>query len=467
MCSNNANPHSILYIDTNCKYQTIHDFGASVCWWATGIGTTSLAERFLDLLFTKEGLNLNVLRFNAGGSVKLDCSDACTSTNSWRAPFSPLTEDGTYDITRDLGTWTVVNKALKLGTITDFTLFMNSPPSTMTINGKTHAEQPAKEGQYVSNLREDCFEAYARYVADVTELYVNAGIPVKYVSPVNEPQWQWDERNQQEGCHYTPEECVRIFRLVIDELKRKAAANPAMKDVRLSMPETAQWYQRTYVHDMYKLMCEDPQISPWVDHFSAHSYGTSEQNKRDTKAYFDSLGITIPLHQTEWAPLHADFTDNMDFALELGRVLWEDMTILHTDHWTWWLGVGGHTWPDGLIAYNRNTGEFSLPKRYFVMQQHSRFIRDHINVAVDAPDLPDCINASAYISPDGSELVVILLNHSTESHKVHLSGIPEGVVPLIFETSEQYDCQSLGVQDVSDGYVLPRRSATNLVFRKV
>jgi hypothetical protein len=143
------------------------------------------------------------------------------------------------------------------------------------------------------------------------------------------------------------------------------------------------------------------------------------------------------------------------------------MTILHTDHWTWWLGVGGHTWPDGLIAYNRNTGEFSLPKRYFVMQQHSRFIRDHINVAVDAPDLPDCINASAYISPDGSELVVILLNHSTESHKVHLSGIPEGVVPLIFETSEQYDCQSLGVQDVSDGYVLPRRSATNLVFRKV
>lgn len=454
----------IFTIDPQKTHQTVQDFGASVCWWATGIGTQPIAEQFLTMLYTPEGLGLNVLRFNAGGGMREDRSDSCSPNTLSRAPLSPLKEDGTYDITRDNGTLTLVQKALQLGTITDFTLFMNSPPSTMTISGMTCARRPEEGEQYVSNLREDCYEAYAQYVADVTEAYINAGIPVKYVSPVNEPQWQWDDRNHQEGCHYTPEECIRIFKLVIEALKVKAAQNPAMADVRISMPETAQWWQNTYVHDMYKIMCEDPEIRPWVDHFSAHSYGTNADSKRTTRAYFDSLGIDIPLHQTEWAPLHADFTDNMDFALELATVLWEDMTILHTRHWTWWLGVGGHSWPDGLVAFNGSTQEYTLPKRYFVMMHHSRFIRNYTNVDVSKADLPEGVNASAYLSPDGKELVVIAINPGNEVQTVGFSGI-DAKVAKVYETSQTLDCAYLGTLDTTKGYILPARSVTNLIFK--
>ena len=454
-------------IHTDRRYQTVRDFGASLCWWSTALGGTALGSELLNLLYTDRGLGLNVLRFNAGGGVLQDRSDSCTPNEPRRAPYSPLRADGSYDLTADGRTLTLLQEAVKLGTVTDFTLFMNSPPSTMTISGKTHAHRPEKEGEYVSNLRDDCYNSYAKYVADVTELYIEAGIPVKYVSPVNEPQWQWDDRNWQEGCHYTPEECVRIFRLVIEELNARAAVNPALANVRLSMPETAQWYQRTYVHDMYKIMCEDPQIASHIDHFSAHSYGTSEQNKRDTRAYFDTLGIDIPLHQTEWAPLHADFTDNMDFALELARVMWEDMTILHTDHWTWWLGVGGPSWPDGLIALDHATGEYVLPKRYFVMQQHSRFIRDHILVEVESIDLPKCVSASAYLSEDEKELVVILINHDDQHQSVQLAGIPEEGEATIFETSLEHDCACLGKRCVSEGLRLAPRSVTNLVIHRV
>lgn len=452
-------------LDPSGRNQTIRDFGASACWWASAVGTRDYVDRLLSLLYSKEGLGLNVLRFNIGASVPEDRSDARTDAPLWRAPLSPLKRDGTYDIRRDLGTWTVVHKAARLGCISDFTLFMNSPPSTMTVNGRTSGERPEAEGMFVSNLRKDRYDAYAQYVVDVTERYVMDGIPVKYVSPVNEPQWQWDEKSRQEGCHYSPEECIRLFRLVIGELRERAQLNPKMAGVRISMPETAQWWQRTYVHDMYRLMCADPQIAPWVDHFSAHSYGTTAEQKRSTRAFFDSLPVRIPLHQTEWAPLHGDAADNMDFALELAAVLHEDLTILHAEHWTWWLGVSGsETWPDGLICLNEKTGQILLPKRYFAMKHYSGFVRDHIQIHTHCPELPKEVLASAYLSEDAVELVLILVNTDQEPHDIAVPGVPGRAA--IYETSQQRDCQYLGTAFVDGGYTLPPRSITNLIFKK-
>ena len=342
---------------------------------------------------------------------------------------------------------------------------MNSPPSTMTINGKTYAECPEKEGEFVSNLRDDCFDVFAKYVVDSVEAYIEEGIPVTYVSPINEPQWQWDETKHQEGCHYTPEEAVRIFKAVVAELNRRAVGNPKLQNVKLSMPETAQWYQRAYVHDMYHLMCTDPDIAPYVDHFAAHSYGTTKVQKIDTRAYFDSLGIDIPLHQTEWAPLHADFTDNMDFALEMAHVMCEDFAILHTRHWTWWLGVSGFSWPDGIICVDKKTGgSITLPKRYFTMLHHSRFIKGLYNITMEQKDLPEGITGAAYADESGSNIVLILVNSENEPVDVNIAGLPQSVV-RVFETSQYLDCMYLGDQDISSGYTLPPRSITNLVIR--
>lgn len=445
-------------------HQIVKDFGASACWWSHEIGHTEQVDQYLDLLYGSKGLALNVIRINVGGCVRTDRSDGCTMSPS-RNPYSPLDENGNFDIKRDSGTWQIAKKAAEMGTITDFTIFMNSPPTTMTKNGKTYADHPEKEGEFVSNLRDDCFEDYAKYVVDCVEAYLEEGIPVNYVSPINEPQWQWDDRNQQEGCHYTPEEAVRICKLVIKELVHRTEMNPKLQGVKISMPETAQWYQRSYVHDMYHLMCTDPEIAPYVDHFSAHSYGTTKAQKIDTRAYFDSLGIDIPLHQTEWAPLHSDFTDNMDFALEMAHVMCEDFSILRTCHWTWWLGVSGHSWPDGLICVDKQTGEnLTLPKRYFTMLHHSRFIKGLYNLSMEQTDLPDGVSGAAYGDESGTHIVLILVNSENTPVDVDFTGLPVNKAST-FETSEYLDCRYLGDQDISEGYTLPARSISNLVIK--
>ncbi len=455
----------VLRVELSQRHQTIHTFGASACWWAPGAGTLPQARALMRLLFSDDGLGLNNIRINIGGSVRSDRSDSVSSDPAWRGVLSPLCEDGSYDIRRCAGTWEIAHLANQMQNIDDITLFMNSPPSSMTKNGKTNSDDSGQEGVFISNLRDDCYERYAKYVADVTELFVDAGIRVKYVSPINEPQWAWN--GGQEGCHYEPDELVRMMRLCIREWEWRKQINPALVGVKLSLPETAQWYQVPYVHDIYALMCTDPEIASHVDHFCAHSYGTTRQQKTEFAQYTAGLGKTLPLHQTEWGPMHAWHDASMDTALELAAVLHDDFTILHVDSWSWWLGLGSFTYTDGLICVDHSLERIEFPKRYFVMKQHSRYLRGHTCVTVEKHGLPEEICGSAYLSPDDNRLVWELVNPCTQDISLMLEGMPAGCSGHVIETSDRYSCREAGIVCADNPITLPARSVLTLVFSNI
>lgn len=461
MISNNANHFATLSAIPSKRHQRIHGFGCSACWWAPAMGTTDEAHDFLLRLFTAEGLGLNTLRINIGGSVREEYPDFDPDLPLGRSVLSPLKEDGTYDIRRCKGTWTLLQKAMALGTITDLTLFMNSPPSTMTKNGKTYGDDSGIEDVFISNLKPDCYHAYAKYVTDVTELYINAGFPVCYVSPVNEPQWKW--AGGQEGCHYEPEELISFYRILIPEFEERKKQNPAMEQVRLSLPETAQWYQKPYVHDLYQLLCTDPEIAPFVDHFCAHSYGTTREQKQEFADFAAQFDHPLPLHQTEYGGLHPYYDPTMDMALELAVVLYEDLSILHVESWSWWLGVGSFTYTDGLICHDGAENRTEIPKRYYVMQQHSRFLKDHTCIEVSAQNLPPAFCASAFLSPDERELVWELVNPDPRDVPLQIDRLPEHTVGEIYETSDSKNFAYNGRLSPENTLTVPGRSVITLV----
>lgn len=443
------------------RFQTVRHFGASACWWAPGDGTKAKIDPVLRLLFTDEGLGLNNLRINIGASVRQDRSDGQSSCPVRRNVYSPLKEDGTWDICRCPGTWAVLQKVMKLGTVTDITLFMNSPPSTMTKNGKTSSDKTGVQNLFISNLREDCYEAYADYVAEVTERYIDAGVPVRYVSPVNEPQWAWD--GGQEGCHYSPEELVRIMRLLIRAMEARKKQNPRMAQVKLSMPETAQWWQKEYVHEIYRIMATDPEFS-CLDHFCAHSYATTREAREDFAGFIRQLGGRLALHQTEYGGLHAEYDPTMKMALELATVLYEDLSLLHCESWSWWLGVGSFHYTDGLICSDEAMQTIGFPKRYYVMKQHSRWLKNCTCVQVRRENVPDEVLASAYLRPDGSGMVWELVNASGEAQAVALAGMPAGAAAAVIETSEARSCEECGIFSAEETLTLSPRSVTTLLF---
>lgn len=455
---------ALLYTDIAKKHQQVKTFGASGCWWSTGVDKDSqpqLADDLISLLYTDEGIALNNYRHNVGGSM----TEGDGPLDDWRYVPSPLNADGSVSLENDANSYAILKKVAELDGVSDITVFMNSPPSSMTVSGKTYAE-----GNAISNLKKDCYEAYAKYVIDVVEACIADGIAVKYVSPINEPQHAWNEIRQ-EGCHYEPEEAIEVCRLVIGELAARAETNGALRNVKVSMPESAKWSDYAYVNSIYKAMVRDSGVAPYVDHFASHSYSTNADQKRGVARFIGSLGEDpLPLHQTEWGNSENEPAMGMSTAVELGRCLYEDLTILDVESWSWWLGVSKYNYSDGLIYVSGNTSDntYRLSKRFWALGNYSKYIKGATRVELNESLMPDGVYSSAYVSGDGKTLTYVIVNEKTAGSTFTFAGLPDGAMAEVYETSAKRDCSvQRGTMLASHGYELPGKSVTTFVFRNL
>ena len=459
----NLNEHvrpgpAVIRVETGIRHQTIRTFGASGAWWSTGIGGWDTMDEILAYLHTGKGIALNNYRHNVGGGREGGpLADDKSGPDPWRAVPCPLQADGTIDVTADAGGWRVLRKVNALGTVDDITLFMNSPPESMTVNGKTYGSPTG------SNLREDCLEAYAAFCADVTKAYLDAGIAVKYISPVNEPQSQWDA-GWQEGCYFGPEAIFRLTRLLIRELSKRDLP------VKVSINESAEMKNREYVYDFYRDLMADDTIYPHIDHFAAHGYHTDFAMKQELHRFAletaASLGREpLPINQTEWAAWHQTETLTPEKRLIMtGRSIYDDFTALCADTWEYFAAVGRG--PDSLIVVSDSRpGEYELTRHFWGVGNYSKFIRGYTRVEVREEGVPDGILASAYIAPDDSRLVFVVVNETAVRADVTLAGMPAGCGADVYETSMERTCASRkGTMTPENGYPLPPHSVTTFVF---
>ena len=71
----------------------------------------------------------------------------------------------------------------------------------------------------VSNLPEENYDDFVDYLLTIADWFVSEGYPVTYISPINEPQWGWGgEWVGQEGCHYEPDEAVKLLSMFAEEM---------------------------------------------------------------------------------------------------------------------------------------------------------------------------------------------------------------------------------------------------------
>ena len=449
-----------LYTDLTQVHQKVVSFGASGAWWANAGGTSDFVDEALRLVFTDEGAGLNNYRHNVGGSVKEDRSDAGTMMQAAAAVPSPLTEDGRYDEKKDLGGYTVLMKLVDLGTIDDFTLFMNTPPATMTKNGMTYGDP---WGETLSNLREDCYEAYASYVVDMVQLYNYLGVPVSYVSPVNEPQYDWTGGTQ-EGCHYTADEVRELIELISQELTRRCEDDPTLSDVKISFAESGTWIDKSYTNYLYLKLLGNPEATDKYAHIGCHSYGTDADAKERVAREMRNMGAIITFRQTEYGPTWEtpDFT--VKTAVEVGRVMYEDLTILSVDSWAYWLACANGNYTDGLVYVNTDSTVVQPTKRLWAMGQYARFLKGATRVGVDEYGMPSGVCASAYVNRAQDSLVYVLVNTKNEDQSFSFAGLPAGSTAEVYETSAIRDLELRGTMTSDSGYVLPGLSVTTFVF---
>lgn len=428
-------------------YQTLEGFGASGAWWAQVIGGWSdrNRQRIIDLLFNPtSGIGLTMYRYNIGGGEQ-------GLIDPWRMTETFETGAGEYDWTHDANALWVLRAAHDAG-VDKVIAFANSAPGRMTISGRASGNPGG-----ASNLLPDMHDDFARYLVDITRhLIEDEAIPVRWISPINEPQWDWQPSKGQEGTHYTTDEIISVLLALQNTIDQSGL------DVEISAVETGEWRTAAiYVRRIF----EEPALAAALDHFAVHSYWSSPDEKANFVDFMARHYPGVPLWMSEWTEMQQGRDYGMDSALFMANIIHDDLTIGGVTSWQYWIAVSKYNFRDGLI-YTREYGEdIELTKRLWVFGNFSRYVRPGV-VRLDVTTDHENIRASAYRDPDSGSMTLVVINNSADPQPVTLTGMDgSGQTVSLYETSKANDLAPVYRGAPQPTYHLAPTSVTTFVFQ--
>ena len=444
----------------NDVHQTLRGFGASGAWSTQFVGTwpSGKKNQIADWLFSRaqgpdghpKGIGLSIWRFNVGAG-SAGQGEASGIRSKWRRAEGVLQDvrDGKmiFDWSRQKGQRWFARAAQERGVPT-LIAFANSPPVEFTKNGKAFGD-----GGGTANLPDRRFDEFARFLASVAQHFEDEGLAFDYVSPVNEPQWNWSRDDNQEGSPYTNAE----LRRVVDELNRALAARDL--STQIEIPETAR------LDFLYSEHTDSPRRDNQIVEFfggeqslqarshvapkvAAHSYFTTwpvADLIRQREKVAEQMRATDPALEY-WMSEYCILADNeeiegpgrdlgMDPALYVARVLHADLTIANASSWQWWLGISPGDFKDGLVYVDRSTKALHDSKLLWGLGNYSYFLRPGaVRVGISRSDdtsrrarMRHGLMVSAYRSADEKRAIVVAVNQGTQARTIRLrvEGAPE------------------------------------------
>lgn len=409
-------------------------FGISGAWWAQALGKwesvcpdgTKTKDKITELLFNKQsGIGIDIYRYNLGsGSAK---SGKGSYSDPLRRAESFYTAEG-IDFSRDEAAVYIMKKAAEEGA-DELIFFVNSPPEELTINGMGHTDKN-RTGR--TNIKKESIPAFAKYCADITEHFIKEGLPVKYISPINEPLWVWN--GGQEGCHYSPMQC----RYVLKEFAKEIKSRPALKDVKLSGLENGdiRWFNKSYT----RALLGNKDIRNMVDSVDVHSYflkdnlpfiGNRKAYLKRFRKWMDKHYPGVPVKVSEWCHMQGGKNTGISSALTQARVMLEDITLLSASSFQGWIACSPYNYCDGLIYIDPKTETYELTKRYYAFGNFSKFIpRGAVRIAAKTDD-NDILTAAFKTK---NSIIFIILNPSEKQKELRLKSSGE-----IYVTSAEND----------------------------
>lgn len=480
----NIGPERILLkLDTICQQQEITGWGSSAAWWAQVAGKSEKADDYARLIYSEEGLGLNVYRYNVGAGEK-DNPNSRLDKNSWRSTESFLVyneESGEYeyDWTQDAAAQDMLDLCLSYGCIDTVVLFANSPHYSMCVSGQASGGlTPA-----ASNLKKDCYDDFAEYMLDIAEYFIGKGVPVKYISPINEPQWDWGgDWVGQEGCHYEIDEVIEVAKAFAAEIKERDL------DVKLSLAESGQ--VGDHAMDCIDKIYENDDIAEVLGTYAYHSYWTNDFLLK--KAYGDYIRKNykdVELEMSEWCELPCQhLIDDIEGALIMAKTISEDVSITGVNSWSSWVAVNqGGEYADSMIAATDDEcNGYEIAKRYYAMAHFSKFVpvgSRVVNFDVSIADITaeeawwkqeihgielpvylieSHMNISAFKTPEGDYVAVIVNQGDDKAISLCMPGFDVTAYTTDADTNLELTHESGGITTVD----IPASSITTVVFEK-
>ena len=470
-------------VNYNALAQTMEGFGASDAWTCQFAGLWPDAEKnkMSDLLFSTQtdqegnpqGIGLNFWRFAIGGG-SAEQGPASGIKDEWRRQASFLALNKTYNEEAMSGQVWFMNAAKARG-VKHFIGFVNSPHVNFTRNQKAFSS----DGK--CNLDFSKADAFTQDLAKTIQiLKKKTGVELDYLSPINEPQWKWNEGNQ-EGCPYTNREISVLIK------KLSTTLNQAQLKTKIQIAEAGQLNYLTNHPDTAKSKQIDYFFNPNSPGYlgnlknldqsiSGHSYFTTSPEQKsiairslvkDEVAKYKLLRFWM----SEYCVLGDSLLKGegrdlgMTTALFIAKLIHHDLTYANATSWQWWLAVSTGDYKDGLVYIDKSktSGKVYDSKTLWALGNYSRFITPgSVRVNMTVSNDQD-FYISAYLK--NNKLITVAVNNSEEAIHLELSGIDQKQKNLsVYTTAEGSNLKRSVV--TAEQLNLPPKSVTTIIANK-
>lgn len=406
------------------KMQRLYGWGTSACWWSQYCQAPETQDKIVDLLYGDNGLRLNIYRYNIGGGTD---KENCRVSNPWRRTesfmlFDKEKEEVSWDFSLDKNAVEVMKKSLKTGNVDTLILFCNSPHYSQTATGQASGSLL----YHTCNLPKMNYRKFADYVLTVAQHFIDLGLPVKYISPINEPQWKWGGSYVwQEGCHYETAELCEVYRIFAEEIVKRN-----MK-VKLYGPESGAMLENT--QEYIDALCKDELVMSVMDIFAYHSYHSDDKPK-DRYIFKEQIVNAHPklrFDMSEWCELpNKSHTKSFKGALITARIIGQDLIYAGAQSWTSWVAVNqtvikedGNDYSDAVISSNDDFSNWYIAKRYYGLAHFSKYIpvgSHALDLGLRPTNGNNSVNVFAFEAPDGEKVLVAV--NEDEATSLEITG---------------------------------------------
>ena len=492
-------------VDPAITYQTIDGFGASDAWQCQFVGKNwplEKRERIADLLFSREldaqgnpkGIGLSIWRcyISAGTAEQGEASDI---VNPWRRGECFQNPDGSYDWSKQAGQQWFLKAARRRG-VEKLLAFPNSPPVHLTRNGKGYAPK----GETCLNICPGKLEDYATFLVDVMQHFDQQGLHFDYLSPFNEPQWNWDDPGQ-EG---TPALNVELYALVCylsRELSQRKLSTQLVIGEAGTIGHALKVMDNDGRDDQARVFFSPespfyvgalPNVARTISAHDYHSVWPLDklvEYRHLLRGALTAVNPELGYWQSEYCILEGPNNEvdgggkrdlGMDTALYIARIIHADMTVACAKSWQWWTALSQVDFKDGLVYLDdgsqgssglmgpetlslMNDGVVRESKLLWTLGNYARFARPGM-VRVKCSIEPEQSYANGVLSSaykgSGGDVTVVLVNLGQEEASCNL-GFSQQVD--VFTTSSTANLQKS--RQNSGSITLPARAVGTCVLR--
>jgi len=349
-------------------------------------------------------------------------------------------------------------------------------PVWYTKNGRANSD-----GGNSTNLTKENFEKFSTFLVDVTKnIYENDGILFDYISPINEPQWDW--KGGQEGTPWKNTEIAEFCRILGPDLSNAGLSTQisiAEAGFLTHLFERGNDSRRGFQIEQFFSPESENYIGdvPSMAHkISGHSYHTvksdSIMNLVRSKLHdeFQRIDPTLEFWMSEYCILGGNGVLKgggrdlgMETALFVANIIHSDLTVASSSVWQWWIAVSPYNFKDGLVYIDKSEtgGNIYESKLLWTMGNYSRFIRPGAKrLQVKAEQNSD-IKISAFKNTT-EELVIVCINKGKNEQLIEIN-IPNNAKR--YETSETNSLKLLDPANLKKPVILPQRSVTTFVIQ--